>query len=75
MLFTKDKKGAYSTRASAESPAFGPEGICLLSNYMDKAMQHAQSERIEDGTYFATVPGFEGLWASGKTLEECNKRN
>ena len=45
----------------------------MLSDYMDKAMQHAQYERIEDGTYFATIPGFEGLWANGKTEEECRK--
>lgn len=45
----------------------------MLSDYMDKAMQHAQYERIEDGTYFATIPGFEGLWANGKTEEECKK--
>ena len=45
----------------------------MLSDYMDQAMQHAQYERIEDGTYFATIPGFEGLWASGKTEGECRK--
>ena len=45
----------------------------MLSDYMDQAMQHAQYERIEDGTYFATIPGFEGLWADGKTEEACRK--
>jgi predicted RNase H-like HicB family nuclease len=46
----------------------------MLSDYMDKAMQHAQYERIEDGTYFATIPGFEGLWANGSTEQECKKQ-
>jgi predicted RNase H-like HicB family nuclease len=45
----------------------------MLSDYIDEAMQHAQYECIEDGTYFATIPGFERLWASGKTEEECRK--
>jgi len=45
----------------------------VLNDYMDKAMQHAQYERIEDGTYFGTIPGFEGLWANGQTEQECCK--
>ncbi len=45
----------------------------MLSEYMDKAMQHAQYELIEDGTYFGTIPGFEGLWANGKTEQDCQK--
>jgi len=45
----------------------------MLSDYMDKAMRHAQYEHIEDGTYFATIPGFEGLWANGSTEQECKR--
>lgn len=45
----------------------------MLNEYMDKAMQHAQYERIEDGTYFAAIPGFEGLWANGSTEQECKR--
>jgi len=45
----------------------------MLNEYMDKAMQHAQYERMEDGAYFATIPGFEGLWATAQTEQECRK--
>jgi predicted RNase H-like HicB family nuclease len=43
----------------------------MLNDYMDHAMQQARYERLEDGTYFGDIPGFEGLWASGQTQQEC----
>jgi predicted RNase H-like HicB family nuclease len=45
----------------------------MLNGYMDKAMQHAQYEPIDDGTIFATIPGFDGVWANAPTQEECEK--
>lgn len=39
----------------------------MLSEYIDRAMRHAQYERIEDGTFFGEIPGFEGLWANAPT--------
>ncbi len=43
----------------------------MFAEYLDKAMQHARYEVIEDGTVFATIPGFDGLWANAPTQEEC----
>lgn len=43
----------------------------MLNDYMDKAMQYAQYERIEDGTYFGRIPGFKGVWANASTMQEC----
>ena len=43
----------------------------MLNEYMDHAMRHAQYELLDDGTYFADIPEFEGLWASGLNQEEC----
>ena len=45
----------------------------MFNDYMDKAMQHAQFEPIEDGTVFGTIPGFEGLWANAPTEVACQK--
>jgi len=45
----------------------------LLNNYMDKAMSHAQFERIEDGTWFGLIPGLDGLWANAPTEEMCQQ--
>jgi predicted RNase H-like HicB family nuclease len=39
---------------------------------MQAAMQQAHYEFIEeDGVIFATIPHFDGLWATGKTHEEA----
>lgn len=34
-------------------------------------MAHALYERIEDGTYFGSVPYFPGAWANAATPEQC----
>jgi len=26
---------------------------------------------LEDGTWFVEIPGFEGVWANGNTVEDC----
>ena len=43
----------------------------MLTEYVDKAMRLAKSETMEDGKYFATIPGFKGLWADGGSRAEC----
>ncbi len=43
----------------------------MLTKYIDKAMHLATYEAIEDGTYFGTIPGFEGVWGNAATLEAC----
>lgn len=45
----------------------------MLNEYIDKAMQHAHYEQIEDGTYFGRIPGFKGVWANERTIHECRK--
>lgn len=45
----------------------------MLNDYMDKAMQHAQYEQIEDGTYIGRIPGFQGVWANNPTIQECQE--
>jgi predicted RNase H-like HicB family nuclease len=39
--------------------------------YLNAAMKKAQFERMENGDYFASIAGFDGLWASGHTREEA----
>jgi predicted RNase H-like HicB family nuclease len=43
----------------------------LFTQYVEKAMQSAEYEFIEDGTFFASIPGFDGLWGNAKTVELC----
>ncbi len=44
----------------------------MLAEYIQAAMRDARYEEIEeDGTIFATIPGFDGLWANAPTHAEA----
>ena len=43
----------------------------MFNEYIEKAMQHAYYEQLEDGTYFGRIPGFKGVWANQPT--ECEQ--
>ena len=37
-------------------------------------MEKAHYEILEESnTYYGNIPGFKGVWAEGKTLEECRE--
>ncbi len=44
--------------------------MASLLEYLKAAMRRAEYERLEDGTFYAHIPGFEGLWASGPNVED-----
>jgi predicted RNase H-like HicB family nuclease len=41
--------------------------------YLEAAMDHAEYEKMEDGGWFASIPGFSGLWATGRSIEATRK--
>jgi predicted RNase H-like HicB family nuclease len=44
----------------------------MITEYIDAAMRRAKFEIIGDEEpYYGEVPELEGVWATGKTLEEC----
>jgi predicted RNase H-like HicB family nuclease len=44
----------------------------MITEYVDAAMRRAKFEIIDDEEpYYGEVPELEGVWATGKTLEEC----
>ena len=43
----------------------------MLLEYIQKALANAQYKILDDGTWFAEIPGFEGVWANAKSVEEC----
>ncbi len=43
----------------------------MITKYVEKALRHAHIEKMEDGRYFATIPGLNGVWADGNTKEGC----
>jgi predicted RNase H-like HicB family nuclease len=45
--------------------------IAMLSEYVQKALTKAQYKLLENGTWFAEIPNFEGVWANASTVEEC----
>ena len=45
----------------------------ILPNYYEKALQQAQYKRLNDGTWFAEIEGFQGVWGNGLTVEECRQ--
>ena len=54
----------------------GGDGILslMLSEYLAAAMRHAHYQILEDtGEYYGEIPGFQGVWASASTLEECRE--
>jgi predicted RNase H-like HicB family nuclease len=43
----------------------------MQSENIQKALEKAGYKVLEDGTWFAEIPGFEGVWANGTTVEGC----
>jgi len=46
----------------------------MLAEYLDKAMEMAKYEIIEDEeSYWGEIPGLQGVWARHATLEGCRR--
>ena len=45
----------------------------MLLTYIQKALEKAQYKMLDDKTWYADIPGFEGVWANAKTVEECRQ--
>ena len=46
----------------------------MLIKYLEAAMNRAHYELIEDEEpYFGEIGGITGIWATGKSLEECRR--
>jgi len=46
----------------------------MLTEYIQAALHHARYEIIEDDNpYYGEIPGFDGVYASTKTLESCRE--
>jgi len=46
----------------------------MLTEYIETALSKAKYELVEDEEpFYGKVPELEGVWATGKTLEECRK--
>jgi predicted RNase H-like HicB family nuclease len=46
----------------------------MILEYIQAALSRAQYEIIEDEEpYYGEIPELPGVWATGKTLDECRK--
>lgn len=45
----------------------------MLLEYIQATLEKAEYKQLDNNTWFAEVPGFEGVWANGKTVENCRK--
>ncbi len=45
----------------------------MLFEYTQKALGKAEYRKLDDETWFAEIPGFEGVWANAKSVEECRR--
>lgn len=46
----------------------------MIQTYIDAAMRHAHYEIIQDDEpYYGEIVELQGVWASGRTLEECRQ--
>lgn len=48
-----------------------PLPMQLISQYAQKATRHAIARQLEDGTWFAEIEGFTGVWADGPSQKEA----
>ncbi len=45
----------------------------MFAEYLRAALGHAVYKQYPDGTFFGSIPGFQGVWASEETLEATQK--
>ena len=45
----------------------------MLVDYTQKALEKAVYKKLDDSTWFAEIPGCDGVWANAKTVENCRK--
>ena len=46
----------------------------MLTNYIRAAMRRARFELLEDGTFYAEIPGLQGVFANADSLEGCREQ-
>ena len=43
----------------------------MILEYIDAALRKAEYRKLEDGTWYAEIPGFNGVWANSESVENC----
>jgi predicted RNase H-like HicB family nuclease len=45
----------------------------MMIEYINTAIENAEYKKLEDGTWFVEIPGYEGVWANGDNIEACRR--
>ncbi len=59
------------TRYTVSYPFY--ERKSMLLQYVEAAVKKADYKKLEDGTWFAEISGYPGVWANAKTIEDCRR--
>jgi predicted RNase H-like HicB family nuclease len=43
----------------------------MLSEYIKASLKKAKYKKLEDGSWYAEIPDFQGVWANGAAVEDC----
>ena len=46
----------------------------MLTQYIQHATARAHYELLDDGTFYAEIPGIQGVYANSETLETCREQ-
>lgn len=46
-------------------------GVYILSDYVERALEDAEYDKLEDNTFAGRIPSCKGVVAFAKTLREC----
>ena len=68
----------YNTLHTRSEPDVVDEDVSCYNNHMltefiAKKLKAAKYKLLEDGTFFGEIPGFNGVWANAKDLEDCRE--
>jgi len=45
----------------------------MITKHITLKLEQAKYKILDNGDYFGEILGIQGVWASGKTLEECRE--
>ena len=43
----------------------------MLTDYIKASLKGAEYKKLEDGSWYAEIPEFKGVWANAESVEEC----
>jgi len=43
----------------------------MIIEYCQKAIERAEYKKLDDGSWYAEIPEFHGVWANGDSVEQC----